>query len=146
MSIREYSDDDFKAVQDIYLLCKPEEFSNEKVHVDIIPLAEDRKRLDEFNLSTVFVSEKDSVVGFVTVLNNQIGWLYVHPEFRKQNIGKQLLSFVLDFLKNQTVTLNTTKSNFPALLLYKKFRFSTVKEFVVSVNGVDIEVCQLSRT
>jgi len=144
VSIRKYTELDFEVIENIYLLCKPEEFIYESVNVTIVPLGQDQIRLTEFRESTVFVFELESVVGFITVIDKHIGWLYVDPNYRKQGIGRQLLEFMLKYLSSNTVTLNVTKNNTPALSLYAKYNFVTVKEFDVLVSGVKIEVCQLS--
>ena len=53
-----------------------------------------------------------------------IGNFAIHPDFRKQGLGKKLLTKILDkFYDYNAVYLEVRKSNMAAISLYKKFAF-----------------------
>ncbi|GLR04426.1 hypothetical protein GCM10007906_20140 [Vibrio hyugaensis] len=130
MRIRKYKKSDFKAIDSLFYTCRPDEFKNENVRVLPTYLSESPKELKKFNESSVYVFEKNEcVVGFITVKNGYIGWLYVNPDFRRLGIGKKLLSF-LKIEVNENLALFTLKSNVTAIDLYTKHGFIIVEEFI----------------
>jgi ribosomal-protein-alanine N-acetyltransferase len=53
-----------------------------------------------------------------------IGNFAIHPNFRRQGLGKYLLLNILEKFKDYTAAyLEVRKSNIPAINLYKKFNF-----------------------
>jgi len=143
--IRAYTDNDFSAIEAIYLRCKPREFANEQVEITIVPLQDDPVRLEEFQASDIYVYEQDVVVAFATITDNHIGWLYVLPEYHRQGIGAALLSFIIQQFEGQLVTLATTRSNHAALSLYAKYRFDIIQESTVLVQGSKVDICRLGH-
>ncbi|UTV26592.1 GNAT family N-acetyltransferase [Photobacterium atrarenae] len=143
--IRTYAADDFSDIQHIYALCKPDEFAHEAVKIKTRALTDDPMRLAQFTNSDVYVMEMHkSIAGFITVSNQEIGWLYVHPECRRLGLGRALLAHVMTLSQGRALTLNIVKSNRPALGLYLKYQFKVVDEFVAQVNGQPVEVLEMS--
>ncbi len=54
--------------------------------------------------------------------------LAVHPEFRKQGIGKQLLNELLEEVSTNTALLTTQVTNLPARTLYDQLKWTVIKE------------------
>ncbi|MEJ2762950.1 GNAT family N-acetyltransferase [Photobacterium sp. MCCC 1A19761] len=145
--IRSYVENDFSDIQNIYALCKPEEFAHEVGKITSRALADDPVRLAQFLNSDVYVMEiNNSVVGFITISQQEIGWLYVHPGFRRLGLGRALLAHVMTLFQGQALTLNIVKSNRPALRLYLQHQFNVVDEFMVQVNGQPVEVLKLIQS
>ncbi|MBN1406372.1 MAG: ribosomal protein S18-alanine N-acetyltransferase [Calditrichaceae bacterium] len=73
---------------------------------------------------------KDNVIAGYAVVwyysgEIHIGNFAIHPEFRKQGLGKVLLENILNKFKDfNTAYLEVRKSNIAAINLYKKFAFT----------------------
>lgn len=142
--IRAYKHSDFSEIENIYNLSKKDEFAGESFDVAVTPLSKDQQMLALFHTSDVYVYEKKSIVGFVGVKDNYISWLFVHPDYRNQNVGKKLASHILSTLKGE-VTLNVAGSNVIAIALYKKLGFEVVKEFSGKYQGNQIVVFKMAN-
>lgn len=57
-----------------------------------------------------------------------IDFLTVAPEFRKQGIGKALITHCKNIFPNEALTLNVAEQNYQARKLYDKLGFKIVKE------------------
>lgn len=55
--------------------------------------------------------------------------LVVHPQFFRQGIARQLLSFVVDAHAATLLTVETGVDNGPACALYKAFAFEEVRQY-----------------
>ena len=56
----------------------------------------------------------------------QLGWICIHPDYQKNDLGKKLLNFVIDFCKDQgchKISLNTMVNLIPAINLYRNIGF-----------------------
>jgi putative acetyltransferase len=66
-------------------------------------LSEEFQQQERYNISTVYLpqaetwvwDEKGKVVGFIALLGNEIGGLFVNPAFQRSGIGKNLVSKAL---------------------------------------------------
>ena len=141
--IRSYKESDFDKIEAIYDLSKKDEFSYEDFEVTVTPLSKDSEMLELFQKSKIYVYDSNGIKGFVGVKDNYISWLFVAPNFRKQQIGKKLVTYVLSKL-NGNVTLSVARSNTPAINLYKNLGFKVTKEFVGQYQGNPILVCKMS--
>jgi len=142
--IRKYKESDFLEIENIYNISKKDEFAGEIFDVTVVPLSEDQQMLQLLRESKIYVYEKSDIVGFAGVKENYISWLFVHPDFRGNNIGKKLISHVLSEL-NGEVTLNVARSNIAATNLYKNLGFEIVKEFTGKYKGNPIVALKMSR-
>jgi ribosomal protein S18 acetylase RimI-like enzyme len=141
--IRSYKASDFGDIEQIYIVSKKDEFAGEKFDVVVTPLSDDKEMLDLFHTSNIYVFEKSGVVGFSGVKEAYISWLFVHPDFRYQGIGKELLLHMLSKL-NGEVSLNVARSNIAATNLYKNLGFQVAKEFTGKFQNNPIVVWKMS--
>ena len=81
-------------------------------------------------------------MGFITILGESIGWLYVDPNHRNQGVGSSLLEHVIN-THNPPFALKVTMSNNKAINLYKKYGFIEGDISNVSVQGTNIEVLEM---
>ena len=126
--IRKYRASDFSDIAVIFDVCKKDEFAGEPFTIHAKPLVDDKKMQGILNESDLYVYQKEKVVGFIGHKYNHISWLFVHPDYRQEKIGTELVSFVLSRLKGE-VTLNVARSNRVAYHLYERLGFRTIKEF-----------------
>ena len=92
--IRNYRASDFSTIETIFNLSKKDEFLGEDFDVIAKPLGQDKQMLDLLNQSNLYVYEKKYVVGFAGKKENHISWLFVHPDYRHNNIAKELICYV----------------------------------------------------
>lgn len=140
--IRAYNKSDFDDIENIYNTSKIDEFKGEPFDITVTPLSKDKQMLDLFNTSEIYIYGEDKIAGFVGVKENYISWLFVHPNFRGQNVGKKLVSYALSTL-NGEVTLSVAKSNIAAMSLYKSLGFSMIKEFTSKYQGNPLVVWKM---
>ena len=140
--IREYKDSDFPDIEKIYNLSKADEFNEEKFDVIVTPLSDDEGMLNLLHSSQVYIYEAGGIAGFIGVKGNYISWLFVHPSYRGQGIGKKLISHVLLTLSGD-VSLNVARSNSVAKGLYESLGFKVVKELAGKYQEHPVIVCNM---
>ena len=71
--------------------------------------------------------DKHKIKGFISIdENNQIGTMFVHPSYQKQNIGSKLLQYIR---RNRAyISLKVFAQNTFALLFYQKKGFKIIAE------------------
>ena len=88
------------------------------------------------NFARFFVAfSGDEIAGYIGS-HNVLGEVYitnvaVFPEFRRNGVGKALVEFLVNKMKEENaefVTLEVRKSNLSAISLYEKCRFQNVGE------------------
>lgn len=142
MKIREYEDTDLPEILSLYLKCKPEEFYGEKQDIKVVPLECDPNNFSQFISSEKIILEDESILGFITILGGNIGWLYVDSNHRNQGVASRLLEYVINKYEFP-ITLKVIISNKKAINLYKKYRFTEGDIFNVSVQGGNVEVLEM---
>jgi len=140
--IRNYRASDFPAIETIFNISKKDEFLGEDFDVVAKPLGEDKQMLGLLNQSDLYVYKKDSVVGFSGTSENRITWLSVHPEYRRNNIARELVHYALSTLQGE-VRLNVARSNKAATSLYMGLGFEIEKEFMGNYQNYPIIVWQM---
>lgn len=144
MNIRPYREQDYREVLGIYAQSKLDELRFERTQFALLPLEEDRVRHLGLFESTIYVYEEDEILGYGAIYDTEIRALFVKPDGRGRGIGSSLLKFLLTRLSG-TVSLNVVKSNTPALHLYSKHGFSTVREFECDYNGQQVVAVEMVR-
>jgi len=71
--------------------------------------------------------------------------LVVDPNYFRQGIGSKLISFILNLLKGNTITVETGLANEPAITFYKSFGFNEVKQYDTD-HGIRKIKFQLEKT
>ena len=84
--------------------------------------------------SETWVYEIDStVVGFISMMDNEIAGLFVLPEYHSKGIGTKLVNFVTEF--NDKLEVEVFKLNRIGRSFYNKYGFIQIKEFVHKDSG-----------
>ncbi|MFH6967746.1 GNAT family N-acetyltransferase [Flavobacterium sp. FlaQc-28] len=132
--ILEINPHNFESVKDIIFESKliDEKLLNLENAVQFI-----KHKLDR-NKAKVFIKKEDDIpVAFILLYykvsplskikyNWHISYLYVKPNFRRKNIGKQIIMKCIDFARKTKVdhiSLNTDTENYAAHQLYESFGF-----------------------
>lgn len=144
MTIRNYSEDDFQSIEEIYNRSKLDELTNEDATFILLPLSEDKTRNEQLFESQIFVYELESVVAFCAIFKSEIRALFVHPSHRGRGIGKDLLEHLLS-LSSRKISLYVAASNFSAKEMYKKFGFVVTDTFETTYNSVAVTANKMVR-
>lgn len=94
-----------------------------------------RSQNDIMNSDTEFygIWKTDELVALIEIKQESgytnIDSLVVHPNYFRQNLGSQLVSFVLNSVDALTFTVETGLKNIPAIKLYQKLGFEEVKQW-----------------
>jgi ribosomal protein S18 acetylase RimI-like enzyme len=143
MNIRQYSDTDWKEVEKIYNLSKPDEMRGSVDLQALIPLKEDSNAIKLFQDSEIIVMEEnDKIIGFAGNKGNYISWLFVHPNHRKKKVARKLLNKILSTLKG-SIVLNVAQNNNAANNLYESLGFKIEKKFIGNFNGFESKTMTL---
>ncbi|MFK7865130.1 MAG: N-acetyltransferase family protein [Pseudohongiellaceae bacterium] len=135
--LREFRDEDFPVILDIYNSSKLDELNNENEKFDLLPLLEDKNRLELLRESKIVVFEKSGVRGFGAYYENEVRGLFVHPNSRGNGIGRTMLEYLLEKIDDKAL-LYVTKSNFGAKAFYEQYGFNVTSEFETSYNGKSV--------
>ena len=80
------------------------------------------------NSNTWVYEESNTIVGFISMLENEIGGLFVHPNYHSQGIGTALVEHINQFYKELEVEVfNENKIGKP---FYEKYGFEVFKEYI----------------
>ena len=144
-TIRPFEPDDFTAIEAIYAHSKLDELRFEQGVFELVPLQEDEPRFRGLMAARIVVSGQSDVQGFGAVFGNEIRAIFVHPSYRGTGIGKALLQYLIS-MAEKPVRLSVAKSNAPAVELYRRHGFVTVREFEAHYNGVPVRAIEMERS
>lgn len=87
--------------------------------------------------SDTWVYEKDSeIVGFISMIDNEIAGLFVMPSKLGKGIGTQLINFV--GANHKTLEVEVFENNKIGRTFYNKHGFHLVKEFMHEESGENV--------
>ena len=142
MNIRKYTENDFSQISSIYSKCKQEEFGGENSVFNFPCLEDDSRNHIEFIESDKYVYEGNSILGFITILRNSLGWLYVDPKCRNQGIGSKLIEFVLNTY-DFPLSLKVVASNTKAISFYEKYGFVVQRSFETLIQERQVRILEM---
>ncbi len=107
---------------------RPDELAGSCDPRTFVPIEED-KEIEHLTLWQKLVAiSDDRVAGFIGVDEGYIRWLYIHPDFYRQGIGRKLLKEGLKLIKEKAWTI-ALAGNSPAVKLYKNEGFLEVNRY-----------------
>jgi putative acetyltransferase len=80
--------------------------------------------------------EKGKVIGFIGMMGNEIGGLFVLPNHHSKGIGTQLVKFILEF--HNELEVEVFKENIIGRAFYDKYGFIKMKEFLHEESKHDV--------
>ena len=131
--IRPLRSSDISAITDIY------ELANSTVN---LPVPADHFKKDAVNYAseTIYLCENavyeldGRVVGIISVSQDHIEGLFVHPEFFNKGVGQSLLSYFLN--KKNWLQLQVYENNLKALNFYRKNGFKITGGGTCQITGL----------
>lgn len=125
MKIRNYIESDWNKLCEIHDLARVDELKAASLTEAFLPLeiVAEKEALFDY---TVLVSENDdNVSGFIAFNDEEIAWLYVHPDMYRKGVGKALTDEVIALSKNY-YTIEVLQGNTNALEFYKARGFKEI--------------------
>lgn len=91
-----------------------------------------------------WVHEKEhKLVGFISLLGNEVGAIFVHPSMHRQGIGKELMDKACSI--HDSVELDVFKANSIGRAFYSKYGFEPIKVFTHGETGEPTIRLRLNR-
>ena len=81
------------------------------------------------NSDTWVYEESGNIIGFIAMLNNEIGGLFVAPNQQSKGIGTSLVNHMNQF--HDTLEVEVFKKNNIGKPFYEKYGFKLIKEYVM---------------
>lgn len=142
--IRPFQENDFPRLLEIYAMAKLDELKYEAATFELLPLDQDKPRLDSLLAADIYVYQDTDIVAYGAMFESEIRALFVHPESRGKGIGKALLEHLLCNIHHEAV-LYVAKTNKPAKALYMEYGFEVVDEFATQYNGIGVLANKMKR-
>jgi putative acetyltransferase len=91
--------------------------------------------LERQNIREVYMPRADTwvytdqgrVVGFISVFDNEVGGIFIHPDWQKKGIGRSLMDTVSQ--DHDVLELEVFASNSNARAFYERYGFVAIQEF-----------------
>lgn len=88
------------------------------------------------NSNTWVYEEDNEILGFIAMLDNEIGGLFVHPKHHSKGIGTQLVNHMRNYFT--TLEVEVFKNNAIGLPFYQKYGFQIIKEYTFEVTNQQV--------
>jgi len=124
--IRKYHSEDLEAVIDIWYA------SSSIAHPFLDPtfvekLKSDMRSIYMPNAESWVYEEDNSIMGFISMLDNEIGGLFVLPDKQSRGIGSSLVDFVSQ--SHSALEVEVFKKNSIGRAFYEKYGFKLQKQY-----------------
>jgi putative acetyltransferase len=80
------------------------------------------------NTSTWVFEKEELVLGFISMMGNEVGAIFVRPDYHGIGIGRQLMDFVSDF--HEEMEVEVFERNNVGRAFYDKYGFELLEELV----------------
>lgn len=125
--IRPYQDTDWEDLCEIHDRARPDELRAGSVDPDaFLTLAETAEPEGLFDGDVWVACVAERAVGFVAVDDDEVTWLYVHPDYHRYGIGRRLLRYAVGRC-GPVVTTECLSGNTPAINLNVSEGFEVVE-------------------
>ena len=130
--IRPYQSDDTEAVINVWLAAI--EVAHPFLSDDFISREKDRVRDQHLRVAETWVFERNQrILGFIALMGNEVGGIFVDPSAQRNGIGKALMDFAVD--RHGNLFLDVFKSNWLGRSFYEKYGFSIKHEHIHEETG-----------
>ncbi len=130
--IRKHVDNDLEQIMKIWF--ESSSLAHPFLNLDFVNKVRSDMRNIYIPNSDTWVYEKDSdVVGFISMIDNEIGGLFVIPRFHGKGIGTKLMNYVSEF--NDELEVEVFEKNNIGRAFYDKHGFNMIKFFDHAPSG-----------
>ena len=133
--IRKHTEDDLEQLLTIWSL------SSTKAHPFlkkefVEKVSSDMRNLYMPNTETWVYEVEGEIIGFVSMMDNEIGGLFVLPDNMGKGIGRQLVDFVSK--SHKVLEVEVFEKNEIGRAFYDKYGFQAIKEFIHEESGENV--------
>lgn len=125
MRIRHYRETDWAAICEIHDLARADELKHANLADAFVPLVSAAQTEGLFDYDVMIAEQKDNVVAFIAYDEEEIAWLYVHPQQFRKGFGKALVERVVSE-STTPFQIEILKGNENALSLYTSCGFKHI--------------------
>lgn len=125
--IRDYQPEDWPRLMDIHDRARKMELKCAGLDDAFVPLEEAAVNEGLFDYTVRVALWGPDVVGFVAYTQEELAWLYTHPDHMRKGIGKALVQYVLENTRQRPLEIEVLRGNTPALSLYESLGFRSVE-------------------
>ena len=127
IEIRSYEERDWTAIEGIHDKSRSIELKLANLEEAFIPLEKAAYNEGLFDYVVDVAIIDDKIVVFIAYSEDDIGWLYVHPEYMGNGIGTKLVQHVIKNKSESSLGIEVLVGNEPARKLYEKLGFRVVQ-------------------
>lgn len=127
---RTYEEKDWPRICEVHDLARKEELRLAGLENAFLPLTIAAEREGLFDYEILVCEENGVVAGFAAFTEEELAWLYVHPDYSRRGIGRELASQALKRMPKGEKTVEVLLGNEPARSLYRSMGFT--KETILS--------------
>jgi len=80
------------------------------------------------NTSTWVYEKEGAIFGFISMMGNEVGAIFVRPDYHGMGIGRQLMDFVSDF--HDVMEVEVFERNSVGRAFYDKYGFELIEELI----------------
>ena len=129
MIIQPYEPKYWEGIQAVHDPARMQELTLAGLEAAFLPLSVAAEREDLFDYDLYIALEGEQVLGFVAYTEEELAWLYVHPDHQRRGVGSALARFAVERMTAETKDVEVLFGNEPARRLYQSLGF--IKETIV---------------
>ena len=95
------------------------------------------------NSETWVYEEEGKIIGFISMMGNEIAGLFVLPNHQSKGIGKQMVDFISDL--HEELEVEVFRKNKIGRAFYDKYGFKIIKQFTHEDSGQEVLRMKLTR-
>jgi GNAT superfamily N-acetyltransferase len=134
ITIRPYRNEDWEDMCSIHDRARLDELRGSVDPAAFLPLASTAEPEGLFAGDVWVACAEERVVGFVAAEDDEITWLYVHPDHYRCGIGRRLLRYAVERC-GPVVTTQALAGNTPAIELYTSEGFEVAQTRTGKLSG-----------
>ena len=124
MRIVEYTPTYWEDIQKVHDPARMQELTYAGLKEAFLPLTVAAEREYLFDYFLYVAVEESTAVGFTAFTEDELAWLYVHPDYQRKGIGRALAEFALKKMTEEEKSVEVLFGNEPARNLYHSLGFT----------------------
>ena len=124
MEIIPYEPTCWKGIEAVHDPARMQELRYAGLEAAFLPLSVAAEREGLFDYNVYVAKNGETVTGFVAFTDEELAWLYVHPAYQRQGIGRALTVYALSKMSAEEKCVEVLCWNEPARKLYRDIGFT----------------------
>ena len=123
IEILPYCEEDFSGMEAAHDAARVQELTLAGLADAFLPLSVAAEREDLFDYELLVAHVDGKTVGFTAYTDDELAWLYVHPDYQRRGIGRMLAQAALANMTKGRKSIEVLCGNEPARALYLSLGF-----------------------